>query len=35
MSHLTKNLIGKNALMLVLSDQETEQEYGAIREELH
>lgn len=35
MSHLTKNLIGKNALMLVLSDQEPEQEYGAIREELH
>jgi hut operon positive regulator len=35
MSHLTKNLIGKNALMLVLSDQEPEQEYGTIQEELH
>jgi hut operon positive regulator len=35
MSHLTKNLIGKNALLLVLSEQEPEQEYGTIQEGLH
>jgi hut operon positive regulator len=35
MSHLTKNLIGKNALLLVLSDQETDLEYGSIQEKLH
>ena len=35
MSHLTKNLIGKNALLLVLSDHEPELKYDNVLEELH
>jgi hut operon positive regulator len=35
MSHLSKNLIGKKAMLLVLSDQEPDQEYSLIQDELH
>ena len=35
MSHLTKNLIGKNALLLVLSDKDPDQDYNANLGELH
>jgi len=35
MSHLTKNLIGKNALLLVLSDHEPDQDYSANLGELN
>jgi len=34
MSHLTQNLIGKKALLLVLADQEPEPENGAVMEKL-